>query len=140
MGIHDRDSYRQSPPVPSSTGVGQVNIATVTTWLIVINVAVFVLDRVLWRMDVTYEDVPIPQVHIQPSPPIAGIGYFSLGMFFVKGEIWRVLTFQFIHASWTHLLLNMIGLFFFGPLIESYLGRRKYLAFYLLSGVGGAVG
>ena len=39
-----------------------------------------------------------------------------------------------------HIAFNMIGLFFFGPMVESALGARRYLAFYLLSGVGGGLG
>jgi membrane associated rhomboid family serine protease len=54
-------------------------------------------------------------------------------------ELWRLITFQFIHAGPIHLLFNMFGLYFFGPMIESYLGSRRFLAFYLLCGVGGPV-
>ncbi len=52
-------------------------------------------------------------------------------------QLWRFLTFQFLHANLNHILFNMISLFFFGPLIETYLGSRRYLAFYLLCGVAG---
>ena len=38
-----------------------------------------------------------------------------------------------------HLLFNMIGLFFFGPLVERFLGGKRYLAFYLLCGVFGSL-
>jgi membrane associated rhomboid family serine protease len=37
-----------------------------------------------------------------------------------------------------HLLLNMVGLFLFAPIVESYLGARRYLIFYLLCGCSGA--
>ncbi|MBT8485657.1 MAG: rhomboid family intramembrane serine protease [Phycisphaerales bacterium] len=52
---------------------------------------------------------------------------------------WRLLGFQFLHANLTHLLFNMIGLFFFGPMVEQYLGSKRYLAFYLLCGICGAL-
>jgi len=38
-----------------------------------------------------------------------------------------------------HLIFNMIGLYFFGPLVEQYLGGKRYLAFYLLCGIFGSV-
>ena len=38
-----------------------------------------------------------------------------------------------------HLIFNMIGLYFFGPLVERYLGGKRYLAFYLLCGIFGAI-
>ena len=52
---------------------------------------------------------------------------------------WRLIGFQFIHAGFAHLLFNMIGLYFFGPLVEQYLGGKRYLAFYLLCGIFGAL-
>jgi membrane associated rhomboid family serine protease len=54
-------------------------------------------------------------------------------------EFWRFIGFQFVHANVWHLVLNMIGLYFFGPLVEGRLGRKRYLAFYLLCGIFGAL-
>ena len=51
---------------------------------------------------------------------------------------WGVFTYMFLHAGWWHLILNMIGLFFFGPRLESRLGARGFLGLYFLSGLGGA--
>ena len=53
-------------------------------------------------------------------------------------EYWRFIGFQFLHANLTHLLFNMMGLFFFGSMVEQYLGSKRYLAFYLLCGICGA--
>jgi membrane associated rhomboid family serine protease len=53
-------------------------------------------------------------------------------------ELWRFIGFQFLHANLSHLLFNMIGLYFFGPLVERYLGGKRYLAFYLICGMAGA--
>lgn len=55
------------------------------------------------------------------------------------GEFWRLIGFQFLHADLTHLVFNMIGLFFFGPIVERYLGGKRFLAFYLLCGIFGAL-
>ena len=79
--------------------------------------------------------------------PIWVYGYFStatallqLDEFWgLRGfEVWRFISFQFLHANFTHLLFNMIGLYFFGSLVEQYLGGKRYLAFYLLCGMAGA--
>jgi membrane associated rhomboid family serine protease len=81
------------------------------------------------------------------APPIWTFGYFSTAkalMHWVPGyglqgfEFWRFLSFQFLHANLTHLLFNMIGLYFFGSIVEKYLGSKRYLAFYLLCGMAGA--
>jgi membrane associated rhomboid family serine protease len=52
---------------------------------------------------------------------------------------WRLIGFQFLHAGMWHLAFNMIGLYFFGPLVERYLGGKRFLAFYLLCGIFGAL-
>ena len=51
---------------------------------------------------------------------------------------WTVVTYMFLHADLTHIFFNMIGLFFFGPRLEMWLGGRDFLKLYFLSGIGGA--
>jgi len=50
-------------------------------------------------------------------------------------EVWRFVTFQFMHANPSHFLWNMVGLYFFGPPLEQHWGWRRFLAFYLTCGV-----
>ncbi len=58
-----------------------------------------------------------------------------------SGEYYRMLTSGFVHADWTHLLVNMFVLYSFGNYIESYIvsefgnvqGRIIYLILYLLN-------
>ena len=62
-----------------------------------------------------------------------------LSLFFPKSSLhypWQYLTHMFMHADVRHLLFNMLSLFFFGPTVESILGSRKFLFFYLFSGLG----
>lgn len=51
------------------------------------------------------------------------------------GQYYRLVTYGFIHADGMHLAFNMITLYFFGRVIEDYLGQRigtlGYIAFYL---------
>lgn len=55
-----------------------------------------------------------------------------------EGRVYQLITFQFMHAGWMHLLGNMIVLYFFGRAMEETLGRWGVLRLYLLSGtVGG---
>jgi membrane associated rhomboid family serine protease len=79
--------------------------------------------------------------------PIWTFGYFSTAkaLMYWSGssgltgfEFWRFITFQFLHANLSHLLFNMLGLYFFGSIVEQYLGSKRYLAFYLLCGIAGA--
>lgn len=50
----------------------------------------------------------------------------------------HVLTSMFLHGSWLHLLGNMWFLYLFGNNVEDSMGRRRFLAFYLLSGIAAA--
>jgi membrane associated rhomboid family serine protease len=52
---------------------------------------------------------------------------------------WTVVTYMFLHANITHILFNMIGLYFFGPRVEERLGSQRFLVLYFLSGLSGAV-
>jgi membrane associated rhomboid family serine protease len=72
------------------------------------------------------------------QPLLQGVGHFSTIKALTHIEVWRFISFQFLHASLTHLLLNMLGLYFFGPMVERHLGsRRLFLAFYLTCGIAG---
>ncbi len=52
---------------------------------------------------------------------------------------WTLVTYAFLHAGWTHLLFNMLMLFFFGPRLEERLGSRTFIWFYVTCGIGGAL-
>ena len=65
---------------------------------------------------------------------------FAVNRFFVlNGEYYRLFTGMFLHANIVHLLFNMYALYVIGSQLEGFLGRFKYLAVYLLSGLGGSV-
>ena len=49
-----------------------------------------------------------------------------------------IFTSMFMHGSWMHLIGNMVFLWIFGDNIEDSMGRVKFVAFYLLSGIGAA--
>lgn len=55
------------------------------------------------------------------------------------GEYWRLITYQFIHGSKSHLFFNMYALVYLGLMIENKLGWKKYLFIYLVSGVCGGL-
>ena len=114
--LSDRDYYRAPNP-------GQRrnfwNSHSITVNLIVINVAVFILQ---WLTN-------------------GGINqYFALApvMGFPR-IIWQCFTYQFLHGGFGHIFWNMYSLFLFGRFLEQSLGRRRFLALYLVSGVLGGI-
>ncbi len=54
-------------------------------------------------------------------------------------EPWRLLTAMFVHGGFIHLALNMLALWMLGQSLEPMLGRVRFLAIYLISGLGGSV-
>ncbi|HEV8539149.1 MAG TPA: rhomboid family intramembrane serine protease [Bacteroidota bacterium] len=52
---------------------------------------------------------------------------------------WSLVTYMFLHADVSHILFNMLSLFFFGPRLELVLGSRRFLGLYFVSGMVGAL-
>jgi membrane associated rhomboid family serine protease len=52
---------------------------------------------------------------------------------------WTIITYMFLHGGLTHILFNMIALYFFGPRVESRLGTERFFALYFISGISGAL-
>lgn len=102
----------------NATGIGysiKGIFKTLTFWLVLINVAVFIailinpnLIRYLWNYNVVY-NFPI--------------------------EIWRFVTAIFTHASLSHLTSNLFGIICLGYVIEKYLTKTEYLFLYLGTGI-----
>lgn len=93
--------------------------------------------------------VPINSGVYRVMPPLTAYGHFSTSRivgyeredrrWVLTLEVWRLVTFQFLHADIMHIGFNMLGLFMFGGIVEQQLGRRRYLAFYLACGVFGGI-
>src|SRR5438094_8676728 len=64
----------------------------------------------------------------------------ELGLFAAPGSPpapWTWITFEFVHASETHIFLNLLGLILISPTLEERIGSRRWAIVYF---VGGAVG
>jgi membrane associated rhomboid family serine protease len=57
---------------------------------------------------------------------------------FMKGQLWRLVGYMFLHdpQSPFHLLFNMLALWMFGVEIEQMWGKKRFIRFYLLAGIG----
>ena len=95
----------------------------VTIVLIVINILVFLNEFWLQLVDPYSLDHFMRQYSLRPA-------YFRLE---------NVFTAMFVHATWMHVLGNMLFLWVFGDNVEDILGHAKYLVFYLLCGVCAAM-
>jgi membrane associated rhomboid family serine protease len=52
---------------------------------------------------------------------------------------WTFVTYMFVHAGLLHLLANMLMLYVFGTAVESRMGSRHFILYFLYCGVGAAV-
>jgi len=87
------------------------------TRLIIANVAIYFLQQISPQVTATLILVP----SLIPLRP------------------WSAVTYMFLHGSLGHIFFNMLGLYFFGPALETRLGGRRFLTLYFVSGLGGAV-
>lgn len=65
--------------------------------------------------------------------------YLYPDLFTFSFQPWRLLTAVFAHGGFIHLALNMLALWMLGQSLEPMLGRARFLALYLISGLGGSV-
>src|SRR2546422_652771 len=56
----------------------------------------------------------------------------------VHGQVWRLVTYMFVHEGFFHLLFNMLFLWMFGVELERMWGTRYFLKYYFIAGVGAA--
>jgi membrane associated rhomboid family serine protease len=123
MGLYDRDYIRESWEEGGSLRLGETfRRMSVVKWLLVLNFAVFVLCispklfKLLFQWGAVW-----PETFVQTV------------------QLWRLITYQFLHWNAMHFLFNMIVLYFFGPILEHQWGSRTFLRFYLVSGAAGGV-
>jgi membrane associated rhomboid family serine protease len=128
MGIYDREYYRRETPsfLGSFTGRG-----TICKWLIGANVAFFIV-QMLTRDNALGE--PLYQGQLTEAL------WLNFGKV-LHGEVWRLLTYAFLHDvnNPLHIIFNMLFLWWFGSDMEDLYGPREFLAFYLTAALGGGV-
>jgi membrane associated rhomboid family serine protease len=123
MGVYDRDYYRsdRSGPWFGFSGRGQA-----VKWLIGVNVVIFIAQSMTLGPGAT-------------AGPITE--WFALDADQVlHGQVWRLLTYAFLHGSFNHIFWNMLFLYWFGRDVEDIYGSREFLAFYLASALAGGLG
>jgi membrane associated rhomboid family serine protease len=91
----------------------------VTLSIIIINVIVFILELV-------NGDAFVAKWSLVPAEISQGHNLIT------------ILTAMFMHASWSHIIGNMVFLWAFGPEIEDSMGPTRYGIFYLLGGIAAA--
>jgi len=137
MGLYDRDYTQES----YQSQFGQVphmrmhwpKITPVVKWLLIVNIALFFVGELVFPRNI----------------PVGNFGYsvnvlekwFSVFPYSLasKLQLWRLVTYQFLHGGIGHVLFNMLGLYFLGPTLERHWQSKKFLIFYLGCGAAGGL-
>jgi membrane associated rhomboid family serine protease len=98
-------------------------------YLIIANVAVFVLTTLVsvwWRRQHGPSEID----------PVSGLLALYPEKVFPGVQVWRLATYLFAHGGLNHILMNMLSLWWFGSPLEMIWGRRKFLTYYFVCGIG----
>ncbi|MFH1297535.1 MAG: rhomboid family intramembrane serine protease [Bacteroidota bacterium] len=66
---------------------------------------------------------------------LLGLHFFQSGLF----QPYQYVTYMFLHAGFGHILYNMFALWMFGYLLENVWGSKRFLTYYMITGIGAAV-
>jgi len=118
-------AYQRAPGgYGGGQGGGQINfmgrITPTVMYLLIANAAIFVLSVFLIKYIIL-------ALSLVPSLVYGGF------------QFWRVATYIFVHVDFSHFLFNMLILYFFGPPLEQIWGQKKFLTYYLVTGVGAGI-
>jgi rhomboid family protein len=91
------------------------------------------------RLLIANSGVFLLMVVVPPGVRMALVDWFSFQPQKVLTQPWGMVTYMFLHGDFWHLLVNMLGLFFFGAPLEERWGSREFLKYYLICGLGGAL-
>lgn len=99
--------------------------------LIIINVVVYLIEnfvlRVFYFGNVSLAEYFIKYLYLWPLGE--GSNFF----------VWQLISYQFIHGGFMHLFFNLFALWMFGAELENLWGSRRFLFYYLLSGIGAGI-
>ena len=96
-------------------------LSTYTAWIIIANIVAFFLFSIF--ISIYGGDAGVSYFALQPASILAG------------QKLWTFLTSMFLHANLTHLLVNMLSLFFIGTFVEKLIGKKRYIALYFGGGL-----
>ena len=137
MGLYDRDYTQES----YQSQFGQVphmrmhwpKITPVVKWLLITNIALFFVGELAFPRNIAVPGFGYPVNFLEK--------WFSVFPYSLasKLQLWRLVTYQFLHGGIGHVLINMLGLYFLGPTLERHWQSKKFLIFYLACGAAGGL-
>ena len=99
------------------------NFLSVTSILIIVNIITFIIFLILLVFFRNNPGLLYEYIALKPSNIFQGM------------YLWTFITSMFMHGGFEHLFFNMISLFFIGTFVERIIGRKRYIWFYIISGL-----
>lgn len=118
-----------APPAAETTALGGFRDAPATPLIIAVNVTVFA----------AMVAVSGGEAFLQPSQKLLLDFGADYGPLTFSGEFWRIFSSIFVHIGVIHIAMNMYVLWDIGNALERLYGTTKFVAIYLLAGIGGSV-
>jgi len=115
---------------PIRDSVRSESVPVITRGLVIINALVFLMELAFTgpaREQLFYLFGIVPARFTHPD--------WAASVGFPVGNYWPLLTHQFLHGGWLHVISNMWALWIFGDNVEDRMGSLRFLIFYLLCGV-----
>lgn len=100
--------------------MNNIHIPPVVKNLLIINVLFFAAKYVIGNSGLVNLDY------------VLGVFYFDSQFF----RVWQLITYMFMHGDFMHILFNMFALFMFGGVLETRWGAKRFINFYLITGLG----
>jgi membrane associated rhomboid family serine protease len=110
---------RYAPPSSISYSFGPGPITDAVKWIIIANVAMFVLTEIFPMLRLYFGLVPAAVIE--------------------RGWIWQLGTYTFLHGDVMHILINMLGVWMFGVTLERRWGTPFFVKYYAATGIGGGL-
>jgi len=89
-------------------------------WLLIVNVGIYLVELFA-------RQIMIGRFGLIPAAVIQNL------------ELWRLVTYMFLHGGVFHILINMFILWMFGVAIEQAWGTKRFLFYYFMTGIAGGV-
>ncbi|WEK19772.1 MAG: rhomboid family intramembrane serine protease [Candidatus Pedobacter colombiensis] len=99
--------------------MNNIHIPPVVKNLLIINALFFAAKYVLRNANIDLDQ-------------LLGAFYFDSQYF----KVWQLVTYMFMHGDFWHIAFNMFGLFMFGGVLEARWGAKRFINFYLITGLG----
>ncbi len=132
------DRLPATPPIPQQTERPTFYVPMskpmVSRMILGVLLAVFVVEVVygivVYNSWMTFNDANIDM--------LVDLGA-KVNPYIADGQVWRLFTATLLHSGILHLLFNLYALFALGPMLEAYIGPKRFLIIYLLAGLFGSL-